>query len=134
MGTRSIIAMKISCSQAKEGAGIDGTKGGGGDLLPWYLWVSFKFPGSEPVQIQIPIFGSKDTPKGEPGDNNQDIGEKIQLGLEQAHKDGKLTHKQYHGVHVESKETPNPRSGPDAKHWYCRVVVDGVQSIDGGTD
>jgi len=35
---------------------------------------------------------------------------------------------------VEEREDPNPAGGPDGKDYYCRIVLEGVNSIDGGSD
>lgn len=130
--TRSVIGMTVSCSSNEQSAGIDGSNN---TKFPWFVWISFKFPDAEPVQIRVPVLGKEDTPEGSPGHNNKDIAGGIANGMESAYKAGQITQAQYYdAIQVESTEVDNAKGGKDGQSYYLRVTLEGVESIDGGTD
>lgn len=127
--TTSVIGVKISCGSNPESKGIDGKDES-------HIWISFRFPDMPPVQVEIPMYGRQHPKKeeGEAGDNTAEAATRLTAALRSQVESGNITQEQADGILVEEREDPNPKGGEGGKDYYCRIVLEGVGSIDGGSD
>jgi hypothetical protein len=123
--TTSVIGIKISCSTIPGADGLDGEES--------HIWISFRFPYRPPVQIKIPVYGRNDDSKeeGEGGDTTEDAAIRITAALRSEVDNRNISDAEAAGIIVEERKDA---SGPTDNDHYCRIVLEGVASIDGGSD
>jgi len=148
----SIIGVTISCSATGGSEGLDGSpdkgklkpksekEGKGGAKrqgpksdVPWFLWISFQLPSGVPAQLEIPMFGSDQTPEGQRGDNNREASARIKRGLAQAKASGRHgTPAEFDGIEVSIQDAPQGKG--DRRDYLVKILIPNAKSIDGASD